>query len=334
MTSNHFLRSFLIIVLLVVPFCWVSSGCGGSYTNPAPCNPAFSCVGNPISYQSPLCPPYPGIGQGQANGMYRTGDANRNRGLYATFMIQDVPYNQPGASTVTYYQSFVIPVGSTVDLGCQFKQSNPPSDNLSQFFFTAVSACFTDTNDCTPPTEVAQRPPNSNCFQSQANCIVFDLSALPDGPEKQAATIEGVTILQLMQKKPPITINFGKLFPVSHCSNRNDVTISATGEFEDDGAPCTESFLVQNSTAKAVVVRVPAIVKGAFTQVLGTVGGISFTDTSASPSLEWFDTNNNSLGMEYVQEMDVLTTTGGRPQLKILGNRRFCFVITFPKGSG
>ena len=328
MTLNVSLRSFLILGMFA-GLLTLADGCGNStYTPPLPCSSALACAGQPDAiYQSSLCPYYAAMGA-QQNNMFEIRDLSKDKALYATFLMQ-VRHLNDGTIT-TKYSSLLLPVSTTpTNLGCQFEPDNPPSDLVDQYYFTTVSACFVGDPNCTNPNDVAQRPPNVDCFASNTNCITFDLSTLPAGPEKQAAAIEGATIFQLAQKAPPLTINIGKLFPASQCNNRADASIS-NGVFEDDGLACSQGFTVPNATAKAVVVTVPAILRGSFTQIVPTIAAISFTDTTASPVLEWFDHSDKSLGVEYIREIDVLKSTGGKPELKILGARRFCFVIVFP----
>jgi hypothetical protein len=310
----------LLLALLIVSALTI--GCGGGYTPPAPCSPALNCVDPPITYQSSLCPPAPGY----VNGMVETNNAHPSRNLYATFTQVVVHLNQPGVPDTTSYLTRYMPVNTTVNLGCHYVVR--AADVVDQYFFTPISACFEGDASCTGPTEIASRPPNVDCFKSPDYCVTFDLTGLT-GANATAATAAAKSVLQLIRNKPPLTTAFISGLPLANCK-RNDGTVSAGGQFREDGMVCRQGYLVQNNSAKAVVFTVPAIISGTFAQVLGTGAVITLPDPNESPVLEWFDNNDKSMGIEHIASVDLATDSAGRPQVRILGDRRYCLVLKLP----
>lgn len=312
----------LLVLGLFAVLCVVS--CGGgfqSYTPPTPCSPALACVQAPSLYQNTICP----LSNGK-NLMFRTGNLHPTLGVWATFQVEIVALNQPGNPTTTEFQSFPLNVHSAPDLGCQYQLTGGDYE----YFYQPVSACFMGTLDCTGQSAIARRPSVGDCFQSTDYCMEFDLSGLPSGPDQQVARQATASILNLVNQKPPIVINISKLLLPGSCQ-RNDAIVSATNEFEDLGLQCSASILVQNKTAKALRITIPTIFSGSFAQLPGTSASISPHDASKSPILEWFDQNDKSMGIEHIARVDFVTTSAGKPQVRILGDTHFCISITFPK---
>jgi len=313
----------LLVLGLFVALCF--PGCGGGFQGytPPPCSTALSCVLAPNLYQNAaLC-------QFGNNLMYRSGNQHPSLEVLATFEVDVVDSNNPAVPTTTNFQSFPLAPNGQANLGCQYELG---TGGDYEYFYRAVSACFMGTNlDCTVQSAIPKRPPIADCLQAPDYCIKFDLSGLPSGPDLKTARQAAGYILDLINKKPPITFNIGNLLLPGGSCQRNDAIISAANQFEDVGLECSASILVQNKTAKALKITAPTILSGDFVQVPGTSASISPRDTKNFPVLEWFDQSDKSMGTEHVARIDFVTTSTGNPQVRILGDAHFCISITFPK---
>jgi hypothetical protein len=180
-----------------------------------------------------------------------------------------------------------------------------------------------------PAEPVPPSPLKTDRIQS-SDCVPVDLETFEfSSDERQAVMEAGIGLSMLIQLGVPnsVSLAFRDIFPESSCT-RNDVIISSDS-VENSGSECSDKYPAQHGPVRSVVIRFPASIKENLARSSGTVG-ISFTDTTLSPSLELLDVSGGSIGVEPVEKIDMLMTDG-RPELRVSGTGLLCVRIIYPR---
>jgi hypothetical protein len=311
-------------------------GCGSSTTQPCQNNGYLACI-DMTQVTTPLCPPM-GNKISTANVQWAAVNKDKTDTLNVLFDETENLYDQqlPSPQSQDRWVDNIPPNTniSPFGLGCKYEDVPEPGA-YNEWDYQPIKACLVTDNACNQG-QAAQAPPNpaaQNCLTQCAgpNCIRYAFNVLHTPAEVQART-DFINVSQQLLTTPNLTsFDLSSLLGIGNaCPNRGKVSIGSGGAFVENGvSTCHISLTLTTSAGQpiSVLVTLPTVLNGKFSQTLGIHAVLDFNDSTHAPQLTW--SVGNTLEAEAISKIDISEdTTSHTYTAKIVGSRAYCIWIT------